>query len=142
MPLFFVGSGYDGLVGRLLDKPNLLGGTFRNDLVLSLLKGRIVESLKILANAPAAIYIFLAGVLIWSLVAILALIGFAFSWYEKSGSAKLALAFVAALLIYFAFITSPLITARYRLPINPFIFIFAIGGLLYIKNKIKSFKHE
>ena len=136
MPLFFAGSGYDGLAGRMLDKP-ILNGTFRNNLTLNLVNGNILESIKILITAPTAIYIFLAGVLIWGLIAMLALIGFVISWREKSGNAKLILVFVASLLIYFAFITSPLITARYRLPINPFILALAVGGVLYIIKKIK-----
>ncbi|MDP2909867.1 MAG: glycosyltransferase family 39 protein, partial [bacterium] len=69
-PLFFMSSGYDGLAGRLLDKP-ILNGTFRNNLALNLINGKIWEGLKVLANAPAAIYIFMAGTLMWVLVAIL-----------------------------------------------------------------------
>lgn len=137
MPLFFLSSGYDGLASRFLGKPILLGGTFRNDLVLNFANGKILKGLKILADAPGDIYVFLIGGLVWFVIAMLALIGFIFCWSGGYNIMKLTPVFIAVLLIYFSAVTSPLITARYRLPINPFIFILAIIGFYYIKGKIK-----
>ena len=81
--------------------------------------------------------IFLLGSLFWFFIFVLAVLGFWRNFKDSSGS-KIIWGFIAVLILYFDVVTTPFVTARYRLPINPFIFIFAIAGFLYLKQLMKK----
>lgn len=135
-PLFFLSSGYDNIYSRLTGAVGF-DKYFRGDLVSSFTKGDINGALKMMFRAPK-ITALLIGFSFWFLITALAIIGF-WRLFKISKDADLfVIIFIGVLIIYFDLITTPLITARYRLPINPFIFIFAVSGLLYLKQLIKK----
>lgn len=80
-------------------------------------------------------FIFLIGALIWAVMSFLGLVGLR---RLLISARKAQVAFVALLILYFAFIASPIVTSRYRLPLNPFILIFAVSGFLYLKQLIRK----
>lgn len=80
-------------------------------------------------------FIFLIGALIWAVIDFSGLVGLRRLF--KSGQ-KISVVFAAFLILYFAFVASPITTSRYRLPINPLIFIFAVSGFYFLKDKLKQ----
>jgi len=134
-PLFFLSSGYDNILNRFRESAGF-DKYFRWDLVSKFLRGDIRDGVKYLFSAPKSVAVFLIGSVFWLLISILAIIGF--RRLIKKNDNKSAILFVGFLVIYFALITTPLITARYRLPINPFIFIFAVSGFYFFKEKLKQ----
>lgn len=135
LPLFFISNGYDNVFSRLT---NVAGFDkyFRWDLVSKFLRGDIGGGVKYIFSAPKSIAVFLTGSVFWLLISILAVIGF---WrLIKKNKNNSAILFIGLLIIYFTLITTPLITARYRLPINPLIFIFAVNGFYFLKDKLKQ----
>ncbi|MFH0956209.1 MAG: phospholipid carrier-dependent glycosyltransferase [Candidatus Falkowbacteria bacterium] len=133
-PLFFVSNGYDNIVSRLTGSEGF-DKYFRWDLVSSFQKGDILLGVKKLFNAPKTITAILSGALFWFLVSLSAIIGF---WRLLKERENLIVMFIGLLIVYFAFVTTPLINARYRLPINSFIFIFAVSGFYFFKEKLKQ----
>lgn len=134
VPLFFLSNGYDNIYSRLTGVAGF-DKYFRWNLISSFQKGNILLGIKMLLNAPKTIVTILAGALFWLLIFLSAIIGF---WRLLKEREKYIIIFTGLLIIYFAFITTPIITARYRLPINPFIFIFAVSGFLYFKQLIRK----
>ena len=80
-------------------------------------------------------FVFLIGVLIWVVISLLGLIGL---WRLFMSDRKTQVIFAVFLILYFALIASPIVTSRYRLPLNPFIFIFAVSGFYFLRDKIKQ----
>lgn len=133
VPVFFIINGYDNLYSRLKNQPGLSASNkLRNDLALAVLNGRWAEFFKM--SKQAALSTFLIGMIGWIVINLLALAGFLRLFFSQQ---KLLAVLAAALVLYFAFVASPFLAARYRLPINPFIFIFSITGLFWLKDKIK-----
>ena len=135
-PLFFLSSGYNNIVSRFTGVPSL-DKYFRGDLVSFFAKGDINGALRIMFRAPK-IAVLLIGFSFWFLITALAIIGFWRLLKTNKGTNFFAIIFISALIIYFNLVTTPLITARYRLPVNPFIFIFAVSGFYFLKEKIKQ----
>jgi hypothetical protein len=133
MPIFFFSNGYSGLFSRLTDTIGF-DKYFRNDLAFAFLKGNIVKGAEMIFSAPKEIVILIVGILIWFLMFLLAIAGFCQLFLKSQNNQKIMIGTIGILLLYFAFIVSPGIIARYHLPVNPFIFIFAISGLNYIKS--------
>lgn len=129
---FFVRSGYDNIMSRLAGWP-ALNGNSRTALTLDFLDGNIFQVIRFLFKAPATIWITFAGALFWLAVSMLAAIGFFDLVWRKSGVDKFLIFYCSFLIIYFALVSSVFSVARYRLPVNPFIFIFALSGFLYLK---------
>lgn len=135
LPLFFISSGYDNVFSRLTNAAGF-DKYFRWDLVSKFLRGDVGGGVKYIFSAPKSIALFLIGSAFWLLILILAAIGF-FRLIKKNIN-KSTVIFVGAIIAYFALITTPLITARYRLPINPLIFIFAVSGFYFLKDRLKQ----
>jgi len=134
---FFVRSGYDNLVSRLAGWPALSGG-LRTALTLKFLSGDIFGAVQLFFQAPATIWITFFGASIWIAINILAIIGFFYLMRKKSEINKPVIFYCAFLPAYFALVSSIFSVARYRLPVNPFIFIFASSGFLYLREKFKN----
>jgi 4-amino-4-deoxy-L-arabinose transferase-like glycosyltransferase len=137
VPLFFLSNGYDNIVSRLTGTPGF-DKYFRWDLISVISKGSFAQAFKMILNIPKSIIAVLVGFLFWLFISILALMGFWRLFKRKAGIDKRIVGFIGILILYFDLITTPLITARYRLPINAFIFIFAVSGIYYLKDKIKQ----
>ena len=56
----------------------------------------------------------------------------------KNKESRLPIVFFLGTVFYFALVTGPVSTARYRLPVMPFITILAVSGLLFASRKIKA----
>lgn len=56
----------------------------------------------------------------------------------KNRDSRLAVIFFIGIIIYFALVTGPVSTARYRLPVMPFITILAVSGFISVFHKIKT----
>lgn len=138
MPLFFVSNGYDNLSRELLNKPENSNVNFGNRLLLQAFSGNLKGILNSLFSAPIPDVIFVLGAFIWVIISLAALFGFYAAFRSKKGVDKLVIIGIIVLILYFPFVSSPLITARYRLPINPLIFIFAASGLYNIKKIINA----
>ncbi len=130
LPLFFVSNGYDNIVKRFTSTPGL-DKYFRSDLVLAFLKGNF-SGLKTMLGMSGLV--FLAGAFLWIIISILALLGLWRLLISESGIDRRGVVFAVFLIVYFALVITPMITARYRLPINPLIFIFAITGAYQVKH--------
>ncbi len=135
-PLFFLSNGYDNILSRLT------GGSgfdkyFRGDLVSKFMKSDIIGALKMIFHTPK-IAALLAGFSFWFLATVLAIIGFCRSFKTNKNVDFWLVGFIGILIIYFNLATTPLVTARYRLPINPFIFIFAVSGIYFLKDKFRK----
>lgn len=135
LPLFFFSSGYDNILSRFYGAAGF-DKYFRGDLVNSFFKGEFIKIFKTIFDSPKNM-IFLLGSLFWFFIFILALAGFWKNFKDNAGP-KIIWVFIGVLILYFDMITTPLVTARYRLPINPFIFIFAVAGFIYLKQLMKK----
>lgn len=133
-PLFFLSNGYDNILNRFRESAGF-DKYFRWDLVSKFQKGNIITAIKMLFDSPKIIATILTGAFFWFLVSLLAAAGF---WRLLKERKNHVIAFIGLLIFYFAFVTTPLITARYRLPINPFIFIFAVSSIYFFKDKLKQ----
>ena len=80
-------------------------------------------------------FIFLIGVLIWAVISFLGLFGLRRLF---TSDRKAPVVFLVFLILYFAFVASPIVTSRYRLPLNPLIFIFAVSGFYFLRDKLKQ----
>lgn len=78
-------------------------------------------------------FIFLIGALIWAAMGSFGLFGL---WHLFKSGQKISAVFAVFLILYFAFVASPIVTSRYRLPLNPLIFIFAVNGFYFLRNKL------
>ena len=85
-------------------------------------------------SIQAALSTFLIGMIGWLAVNLLALAGFLRLFFSKQ---RLPAILIATLVLYFAIVASPFLAARYRLPINPFIFIFSITGFFWFRDKVR-----
>ncbi len=134
-PLFFLSNGYDNILSRFYGTAGF-DKYFRSDLVNTFMKGEFIKTFKTIFDSPKSM-IFLLGSLFWFFIFVLAALGFWRNFKDSSGP-KIIWGFIAVLILYFDIVTTPLVTARYRLPINPFIFIFAVTGFLYLKQLVKK----
>ncbi|MDP2638655.1 MAG: glycosyltransferase family 39 protein [Candidatus Azambacteria bacterium] len=135
LPLFFVSNGYSKLISRFIGTTDF-GTNFRNDLVLNFLRGDIQGALRTLLKTPAPVWGLLIGLAMWVIISLLGLVGF-WNIFINYGIDKSMIIVLGLLLMYFAAVSTPFIVARYRLPVNPFVFIFAVSGFYFLKNKIK-----
>jgi len=134
---FFIRSGYDNVTSQLTGWP-ALNGSLRTALTLDLLNGNIFQAIRFLFKAPATIWITLAGTLFWLAISILAAIGFFDLVRRKPGVDRFLIFYCGFLIVYFALVSSIFSVARYRLPINPFIFIFAVSEFYFLKEKLQQ----
>ncbi len=134
---FFVRSGYDNIVSQLIGWP-ALNGNLRTILTLKFLNGDIFGAVRLFLQAPATIWITFAGTFFWLAISVLAAIGFFNLVRRKSEVDRFLIFYCGFLIIYFALVSSIFSVARYRLPVNPFIFMFASSGFLYLKKLIKK----
>lgn len=133
VPLLFLTNGYDNILSRLTDTPGF-DKFFRNDLASAFLKGDLLTAFRMIQNAPKVTTVFLIGISFWFLFTLIALAGFFDLASSKKGKDKSVIIFAGILIFYFALVISPFVVARYRLPINPFLFILSMSGFLYFKS--------
>ncbi|MDO8676899.1 MAG: glycosyltransferase family 39 protein [Candidatus Azambacteria bacterium] len=134
---FFIRSGYDNIVSQLTGLP-ALNGNLRTALTLKLLNGDIFGAVLLFFQAPATIWITFVGAFFWLAASISAAIGFFDLARKKFGINNFLIFYCGFLIIYFALVSSIFSVARYRLPVNPFIFIFAVSGVYFLKNKLRQ----
>ena len=135
LPVFFLSNGYDNLFSRLSGRFGLSeSNKLRNDMAIVLLNGRFGEFFELVNRAGFKIIILSAGIIFWAGAALMALAGVWRLWRVQ----KISVAAILALMLYFAFVSSPWVVARYRLPVNPFIFIFAVSGFYFLRDRIKQ----
>ena len=88
-----------------------------------------------------ALIVMASGILFWSLILILAIIGAIFLFKNASSQTKPALILMIGIILYLILIGNLAAgdIIRYRFPASPFIVLFAAKGLLFIakKDKIK-----
>ena len=137
LPLFFVSNGYNKLISRFVGIADF-DTKFRNDLVINFLRGDVLGAFKLLLKTPTPVFGFLIGLAIWIIISLFALVGFWNLIFTSKGTRRLIIVILGFLLIYFAAVSTPFIVARYRLPINSFIFIFAMIGFYFLKDKLRQ----
>lgn len=137
MPLFFTSSGYGNIVERLAKQPPL-NNYFRDNFIFALSNFDFRTIYETLLKSPTSFYAIVFGAALWAFLSILAFIGLIHLFSASQGLGRSIIIFIGLLLFYFSLVASPLITARYRLPVNPFIFILAISGFYYIKTKFQK----
>ncbi len=101
----------------------LLDGEFKK-FFQTLGVGGVNATLLIMGSGFMFIFLILAGYG--------ALVGF------KNRESRLAVIFFVGIIFYFALVTGPVSTARYRLPVMPFITILAVSGFISAFHKIRS----
>lgn len=123
MTPFFLQSGYSDLVSAYLSEYK------KPDLTSSVLSGDWLTIKNFFFQINALLIIYLFGLGLWGLISASLLISTIYSFVKKKPE---FLFFVIALIIilYSAFIISPFVLARYRLPTYP-LFFMAFSYLLY-----------
>lgn len=87
---------------------------------------------------PYSLIVFVAGTLFWGLAALLAGLSPIVAWRSKDGRALLGTILFACMIAYFAVLTGPVAQARYRVVVEPFLFILAAYTLLKLHAWYKS----
>ncbi|KKR85412.1 MAG: hypothetical protein UV53_C0008G0012 [Candidatus Azambacteria bacterium GW2011_GWE1_42_9] len=136
IPIFFLNNGYSEFFSRLTNAIEL-DKYFRHDLAFAFLQGNILKGALMISGAPNEIFVLIGGILIWFLIFSLSIVGFCELFIKLKSNQKMIINIIGIIVLYFAVIVSPGVVARYRLPINPFVFIFFVSGFYAIKEKIK-----
>lgn len=127
---FFLGDG----IREILQKTELLHAKQPN-ISSEFLSGNILKVTR-LAMHDKYLLIALAGGIFWSIIFILAVVGFFHSLREKSGKRACGIFFAAAIL-YFALLTGPATSTRHRMPALPFIAGLAAMGFYEFSDRRK-----
>lgn len=93
-------------------------------------------------NFNLSIILWLSGLVFWTLVNILAIIGTIGSFVTRDKEKIWFTLFCLGLILYFAVLTGPVSTSRYRLPIEPFLFALSVFGFFFVYNKLKRMKKD
>lgn len=140
---FFTHDGYLGVIQQL----GYMNGFRQNIPAIVMLFKAPAEFLQTLNNIPAGPAIFVAlGRAVWAVLTILFAVGL--FRYFQNGKEKRAVAWLMLIIVAYFAATSAVvglgINARFRTPINTFIFIFALYGAknLWLLLKDKKFAAE
>lgn len=87
---------------------------------------------------PYSLLVFMTGTLFWGLAALLAGLSPIVAWRSKDGRALLGTILLTLMIAYFAALTGPVAQARYRVVVEPFLFILATYTLLKLRTWYKS----
>jgi len=122
------------------------GGTSRLDHVNisgMIIRGQIKELGSIIKDefkaADIGFFSKLFSVLFWSFIMFMSFFTIGKELYFKNKEKILFVLFCGALIAYFAVLTGPVANERYRLPVEPFMFILASVGIFFIIEKTKLY---
>jgi 4-amino-4-deoxy-L-arabinose transferase-like glycosyltransferase len=126
---FFVSDGFREIGSFLQIKPEKPLPNFTN----AFLKGDINELVNGIRQGGMFTVIFLSGVILWSLVSLLMLVG-TIAGLRKGVATAWFIFISASLIIYLAVISAPLSPGRMRVVAEPFIFLLTALGIQTIYN--------
>ncbi|MFH1990699.1 MAG: glycosyltransferase family 39 protein [Patescibacteria group bacterium] len=135
--LFFITDGYKGIASYIVNlNPNYIN---LGDYIIKLQIGEVLNHLK--SFSLMELFIPIAGRTLWSIIIILSFIG-AFISIKKAPAQRLIIALLIFLPVYFALLTGPIFSPdpRFRMPVNGFLFAFALVGIFYFLKK--KFQYE
>lgn len=98
------------------------------DISGSILKGELDVLRQLISNTGLPFFLLLVGSSFWLLVCLLAVVGFALG-LRSADLDKQQLVLLAAIILYFALLSSPVANARYRLPVDGILLLFAALGM-------------
>jgi 4-amino-4-deoxy-L-arabinose transferase-like glycosyltransferase len=93
-----------------------------------------------IVNFNLSIILWFLGLLFWLFINILAIIGAVYGMINKEKEKRWFILFCLGVIFYFAVLTGPVSTSRYRLPIEPFMFALSAFGFLFIQSLLKRGK--
>lgn len=131
---FFLQPGY-------LDLASAYGVRYQKpDITASVLKGNYREVFNYLRDPDGLTFVYLFGLLLWGLCSLAIFFGLIYSLLRDKN--KFVFFMVAAVIaLYTAFLCSPFVLARYRLPVYIFFFappVYLIGRMLDPSRKISN----
>lgn len=88
-------------------------------------------------TSPVSAALFFIGTGFWLVINVVALVGLGYCWRWEGGR-RFVTVFSFLLIIYFAFLTGPVANARFRLPVQPFMFLMAGLGLYGLRSRTIS----
>ncbi len=88
---------------------------------------------------PFSALLFAVGSAFWGLVALLAAASPFFAWRTGERRVLFSTLFFIGLMVYFALLTGPVAQARYRIVIEPFLFVLMAYSLSILFKKVKTF---
>lgn len=128
LPLFFITDGYKGILSYISN----INQNYVNfsDLLFRLKFGEFISGIKNLSLFGLVLPV--AGRGVWLILTIFSFFG-VFLSIKSMSEKRLPIIMLAMLILYFAVLTGPIgFDPRYRMPVNGFLFVFALVSVFYI----------
>ena len=133
MPLLFTQSAYNNIAYGI--SPSLFSYEKEEALYHNLSQGRVVLAFRAIIEQPILLAILLANIFFMGAV-LFAFLGPLWYWFLGAKVPR-TFWFFLFVIIFHAFLSSPTAGARFRIPLNPFIFLLALDSLSQLKKLIQ-----